>query len=106
MSYIDNNGNDPALLALSTLETLNVDEDFLSKLKRAYSICNYFFDENIEWRLRRRIEKSFDGLFSRYHNRVVIPVRQVLWLKALLIEYHGNVGPFNYRRLMASLIRR
>ncbi len=45
---ITNNGNDPALLALATLETLNVDDDFLSQLKGAYSACNFFFDRNIE----------------------------------------------------------
>ena len=39
---IDTNGNDPALLALSTLEDLNVDDDFLSNLKGAYSTCAYF----------------------------------------------------------------
>ncbi len=31
------NGNDPALLALSTLENLNDDDAFLSQLKGAYS---------------------------------------------------------------------
>jgi len=31
------NGNDPALLALSTFDLLNVDDDFLSQLKGAYS---------------------------------------------------------------------
>ena len=34
---IDTNGNNPALLALSTLEALKVDNDFLSILKGAYS---------------------------------------------------------------------
>ena len=33
MPDIDTNGNGPALLALSTLEALNVDDDFLSNLK-------------------------------------------------------------------------
>jgi len=41
------NGNDPALLALITYQSFNVDDDFLPQLKRAYSSCNYFFDENI-----------------------------------------------------------
>ncbi len=36
------NGDDLALLALSTLESLNVDDDFLSQLKGAFSSCNYF----------------------------------------------------------------
>ena len=42
MHAIDNNYDDPALLALSTLEILNVDDDFLSKLKGAVSSCNNF----------------------------------------------------------------
>jgi len=33
---IDNIGNDPALIALSTME-LNINDDFLSKMKGAYS---------------------------------------------------------------------
>jgi len=39
MPNIIYNGNDPALLALSTLEVLNVDGDFLYNLKGAYSSC-------------------------------------------------------------------
>ncbi len=38
--------NEPAVLALST-EELNVDVNFLARLKEAYSPCNYFSDENI-----------------------------------------------------------
>ena len=34
------NGNEPTLLSLST-EELNVDVDFLTQLKEAYSSCNY-----------------------------------------------------------------
>ncbi len=33
MRGIDTNGNEPVLLALSTLEDLNVDDDFLFNLK-------------------------------------------------------------------------
>ena len=70
---IDTDGNDPALLALSTLEILNVNDDFfLSKLKGEFFSCNYFSNENIERRLRQKCEKSYEGLFG-YHNRVVIP---------------------------------
>ncbi len=98
------NGNDSALPALSTLESLNVDDDFLSQLKDAYSSCNFFSDENIERRKRQLIEKSPNGLF-RYHNRVVIPRLALALIKALQIQYHGNVGHPNYRRLLASLIR-
>ncbi len=51
------NGNDLALLALATLELLNVDDDddFLSQLKGTCSTCNFFFDENIERRKRHLI---------------------------------------------------
>jgi hypothetical protein len=102
---IDTHGNDHALLALSTLEALNVDDDFLSKLKGTYSACGYFSNDNIRRRLRQKIEKSSDKLFS-YHNRVVIPRPTNAFIKALLIEYHENDGQPNYRRLMASLLKR
>ena len=52
---IDTNGSGPALLALSTLEILNVDDDFLSKLKGAFSSCIDCSYENIERRLRKKI---------------------------------------------------
>ena len=51
------------------------------------------------------IEKSTDGLF-RYHNRVVIPRLALALIKALLFEYHDNASHPNYRRLMASLLKR
>ncbi len=98
------NGNDPVLLALLTLETLNVDYDFVSQLKGAYSTCNFFSDGNIERRKRQSIVKSSDGLFW-YHNRVAIPSPSLALIKALLIEYHDNDGHPNYRRLMASLLK-
>ncbi len=53
----------PALLALSTLESLNDGDDFMSQLKGAYSTSNFFSDKNIERRKRQFIEKSLDGLF-------------------------------------------
>ena len=105
MHNIIYNGNDPALLALPTFQSLNVDDDFLSKLKEAYSSCNYFFDENICRRKRQLIEKSPDGLF-RYHHREVIPRPSLALIESLLVEYHDNVGHPNYRRLMASLLKR
>ena len=101
----DTNGNSHALLALSTLESLNVDDDFLSNLKGAYSACAYFSNDNNERRLRQKIEKSSDGLF-RYHNRVVIPRPANALIKALLFEYHDNAGHPNYCRLMASFLKR
>jgi hypothetical protein len=96
---IDTNGNDPVLLALSTLEILDVDDDFLSISKGAYSSCSYFSNENIERRMRQKIEKSSDGLF-RYHKSVVIPRPASTLIKTLLIEYHDNASHPNYRRLM------
>jgi hypothetical protein len=102
---IDTHGNGLALLALSTLEALNVDDDFLSNLKETFSTCAYFSNDNNEMRLRQKIEKSSDGLF-RYHNRVVIPRMANAFINALLIEYHDNVGHSYYRRLMASLLKR
>ncbi len=53
---IDTNGNVFALLALSTLEALNVDDDFLSNLKGAYSTCAYFSNDNNERRLRQKLK--------------------------------------------------
>ena len=47
---IDTNGKGPALLALSTLEAMNVDDDFLSSLKGAYSTCAYSSNDNNEGR--------------------------------------------------------
>jgi len=64
VSDIDTNGNGLALLALSTLEVLNVDDDFMSNLKGTYSTCAYFSNDNNERRLRQTIEKSSDGLFK------------------------------------------
>ena len=55
--------------------------------------------------MRQKIEKSSDGLF-RYHNRVVIPRPSSALINSLLIEYQNNGGHPNYRRLMASLLKR
>ena len=54
MPNIDTNGNGHALMALSTLEALNVDDDFMSNLKGAFSTCAYFSNDNIERRLRQK----------------------------------------------------
>ena len=102
---IDTNDNGPALLTLSALEALNVDDDFLSILKGAYSTCAYFSNNNNERRLRQKIEKSCDGLF-RYHNREVTPRPANDFIKALLFVYHDNGGHYNYCRLMASFLKR
>ena len=85
MLNIDTNGNDPSLLALSTLESSNVDDDFLSNLKGAYSPCAYFSNDNNERRLTQKQEKSFDGLFKD-HNRVVIPYPAKALIKAFCLN--------------------
>ena len=51
------------------------------------------------------IEKSSDGLF-RYYHPVVLSRPTLPLIKALLGEYHDDVGHPNYRRLMASLLTR
>ena len=104
MPDIISNVSDPTLLALTTFQELNVDDDFMSPLKGAYFLCNYFSGENIGRRKRQLIEKSSDGLF-RYRHRVVIPRPSFALIKALLVEYHDNDGHPNYRRLMASLLK-
>jgi hypothetical protein len=92
-------------MPLSKSEALNIDDDFLSGLKGAYSTCAYFSNDNNKRRLRQKIEKSSDGLF-RYYNLVGIPRPANDLIKALLFEYHDTAGHPNYRRLMASLLKR
>jgi hypothetical protein len=99
------NGSDPVLLALTKFQELYVDDDFMSQLKGAYSLFNYISDKNIGRRKRYVTEKPSDGLF-RYHHRVVIPRPTLFLIKALFVEYHDNAGHPNYRRLMASLVKR
>jgi hypothetical protein len=55
VSDMDTDGNGHALLALSTLKSLNVDDDFLSNLKGAYYTCAYFCNANNERRMRQKI---------------------------------------------------
>jgi len=43
---MDTNDHGHALLAQSTLEALNVDDNFLSNLKGAYSTIAYFSNDN------------------------------------------------------------
>ncbi len=99
------NGNGPPLQALSALESFNVDVDLLSRLKGAHSSFNYFSYENIDRKKRHLIKKPSDGLF-RYHNHVVLPRPAIVVVKALLIEYHENVGHSNHRRLLACILQR
>jgi hypothetical protein len=55
VSNINTNGNGLALLVLSTLEALSVDDNFLSNLKGAYSTCAYFSNDSSERRLMQKI---------------------------------------------------
>ena len=80
---IESSGSYPELLALSTLESLNVDDDFLSKLKGAYASYSHFSNEDIDQRKRHNIEKSSNGLF-RYYHRVVIPRPVIALIKTLV----------------------
>jgi hypothetical protein len=50
---LNTNGNGRVLPALTTLEALNVDDDFVSNLKGAYYTCAYFSNQNIERRVKQ-----------------------------------------------------
>ena len=106
MPSIIYNGNELALLALTKFQSSNVDDDFPSQLKGAYSSCSYFSDANIGRRKRQLIEtNSSNGLF-RSHNHLAIRRLALALIKALLVEYHDKDCHLNYRRLMASLLKR
>ena len=98
------NGNEPALLALTT-EDLNVIAYFLTQLKEAYSSCNFFSEENSSRRKSQKIMKSADRLF-RYHNRLVIPRPSQALKEVLLLERHDNDDHSNYHRVLATLLKR
>jgi len=68
--------NDIALLVHSA-DIFCVDDDFLTKLKTAYSSCSYFADENTRWKGHGLMESS-NGLYT-YNDRLAIP-RQVHYL--------------------------
>ncbi len=82
--------NDTALLVLLA-DIVSVDDDFLTKLKSAYSSCPYFFDKiKARWKSHGLV-KSSNGLYT-YHDRLVIP-RPTQDLRILLLtEYHDNDG--------------
>ena len=65
MHGIDTKCNDPVLLALSTMK-LNVDDDFMPRLKAAYFSCSCFFDKN---ELRHRIHNIVKSSEYRYRHR-------------------------------------
>jgi hypothetical protein len=89
--------NDAALLVLLA-DTISVDNDFLTKLRIAYSSCSYFADETTRWKGHGLI-KSSDGLYT-YHDRLVIP-RPGQDLRILLLtKYHDNACHPNWRRFL------
>jgi len=69
-------------------------------------LCDHFFDANIDRRTRQNTEKSCNGLFRYHHRVVVIPRPAIALIKALLIKKHDKVGQLNYRRFIASLLKR
>ena len=91
------------MLVLSA-DTVSGDDDFMTKLKKSYFSCSYFADEKTRWKGHGLI-KSFDGLYT-YHNRLVIPRPAQDLRNLILIEYHDNVGHPNWRRLLATLLKR
>ena len=96
--------NDTALLVLSA-NIVSVDDDFLTKLKSAYSSCPYFSDEiKAHWKSHGLV-KSSNGLYT-YHDKIVIPRPAQDLCFLLLTEYHDNVGHPNWRRLLAILLKR
>jgi hypothetical protein len=95
--------NDIALLVLSA-DSVSVDDDFLTKLKSAYSSCPYCSDE-IKARCKSHgLVKSSNGLYT-YHDRFVIPRPAQDPRILLLTEYHDNAGHPNWRRLLANLLK-
>jgi hypothetical protein len=95
--------NDIALLVLSA-DIVSVDDDFLTKLKLAYSSCPYFSDEiKARWKSCGLVKSSI-ALYT--YDRLVIP-RPAQDLRILLhTEYHDNVGHPNWGRLLANLLKR
>jgi hypothetical protein len=95
--------NDTALLVLST-DTVSVDDGFLTKVKTAFFSCLYVTDEKTRWKGHGLI-KSSGGLYT-YHGRLVIP-RAAQDLRILMLtDCHDNVGHHNWRRLLATLLKR
>ena len=76
--------NDIALLVISA-DIVSVDDEFLTKLKTAYSSCSYFTDEKPQWK-GHGLARSSDGLYTP-HDRLVIPRPAQDLRILLLIEY-------------------
>ena len=69
-----------------------------------FSSCSYFADEKTRGKGHGLIKLSH-GLYT-HHDRLVIP-RPAQNLRILLLdEYHDNVGHPNWRRLLATMLKR
>ena len=90
-----------ACLAL-TAEEISVDEDFKDKLTAAYKVTKYF-DDNGPWKKDGLVR--FDDLYL-YHDRVVIPRHAADLRDCLMYEMHDNAGHSNWRRLLATVLKR
>ena len=83
-------------------EEISINEEFEKKLKAVYKSAKYF-DDNGPWKRDGLVLSN--GLFL-YHGRVVIP-RTAHELRDLLMkEMHDNAGHPNWRRLLASLLKK
>ena len=97
--------NDTALLVLSA-DTVYVDDDFLAKLKSAYSSCPHVSDEmKTRWKCHGLVKSSNNGLYT-YHDRLVIPRPSQDLCILLLTEYHDINGHPNWQRLLVNLLKR
>ena len=90
-------------MVLST-NTVSVDDGFRTKLKTANSSCSYFIDKKTRCKSHGLI-KYFYGLYT-YHDQIVIPHPAQDLRILLLIEYHDNSGHPNWRKLLATLLKR
>ena len=90
-----------ACLAL-TAEEISVDEDFKDKLIVAYKVTKYF-DDNGPWKKDGLVR--FDDRYL-YHDRVVIPRPAADLRDCLMYEMHDNAGHSNWRRLLATVLKR
>jgi hypothetical protein len=96
--------SDTTLLVLSA-DPGSVDDDFLTKSKFSYSSCSYFSDEKSRCKGNRRMKLS-DGLYTNHDRLVVLRPAQDLRISVLLTEFHDNDVHSNWRRLLATLLKR
>jgi hypothetical protein len=74
------------------------------KWKFLFSACSYFTDEKTRLKGHGLI-KSYDNLYT-YHERLFIPRSAQDMRILLLIGYHDNFVHSNWRRLLATLLKR